>query len=127
MKWTEDVLKVLREVRGDLARAVQAGAETFAARSEPLVVLTGVHSSGKSALVKRLLADQSRPVPESLIVGGGPTSYEQSEYRLQGWTYLDTPGLESGRDHHDTSIPRFFDVLQVCLDGSLVGSTSELI
>lgn len=127
MTWDEQVVTALADVREDLAREVRAETNAFMSRTKPLVVLTGVYSCGKTTLIKRLLVDEGRAVPKSLVVGGGPTSYEQADYDLPHWTVLDTPGLESGRGHHDTSLPRFFDVLQVCVDGGLMSSESELL
>ena len=69
--------------------------------SPPNVVVLGDYSSGKTSLIKRLLADAGAETPTSLHVEAGPTRSAAQRYAFGQMVLVDSPGLQSGQDNHD--------------------------
>lgn len=67
----------------------------------PNVVMLGDYSSGKTSLIKRMLADAGAPTSIGLHVEAGPATSVAQEYEFGQMVLVDSPGLQSGRDHHD--------------------------
>lgn len=97
-QWLEGVaeLQVLDQTARDELRASLALLDT-----PPNVVVLGDYSSGKTSLIKRMLADAGAPTPSSLRVGAGPSTSAVERYELGQMVLVDSPGLQSGQDHHD--------------------------
>lgn len=69
----------------------------------PRVVLLGDYSTGKSSLIKRLLAEVGVPAPKNLRVAGKPTTAKETSYQWQGLQLVDSPGLQSFSADHDST------------------------
>ncbi|WP_161937842.1 GTPase [Serinicoccus chungangensis] len=67
------------------------------------VVLFGDYNTGKSSLIKRLLAELGTPTPKSLGVAGKPTTAEETSYRWRNLQLVDSPGLQSCNAEHDST------------------------
>lgn len=68
---------------------------------KPVVVLFGPYDSGKTSLLKRLLVDESRQVPEWATVSGRRETFEVQSVEVCGCTLLDTPGIAGGNAEHE--------------------------
>lgn len=112
------VQKVAREPRPTnarewVARVVASGVleEDVAARvaahvdseARPPLVLIGDYNSGKTSLVKRLLAEAGEPVPASLVVRANRTTRESSAHSFGRFALVDTPGFQGGDPAHDAA------------------------
>lgn len=62
----------------------------------PVVTLHGAYSTGKTALLRRLLVDGGQPVPEWLSISGGPATFESREAPADGLILRDSPGVMPG-------------------------------
>jgi GTPase Era involved in 16S rRNA processing len=71
------------------------------ADSRPVIALVGDYGSGKSSLIARLLAEDGRECPSSLVVSGAPETSECTAYDWSHFRLLDTPGLKSEHRQHD--------------------------
>lgn len=72
----------------------------------PRVVLFGDYSTGKSSLIKRLLAEADTPTPKSLRVAGKPTTVKDTAYKWHDVDLVDSPGLQSLNLEHDFTARR---------------------
>ena len=61
----------------------------------PRVVLFGQYNSGKTSLIRRLLAEDGTPVPSWLTVGPEPETFQPGEIASGGFVYVDTPGMSA--------------------------------
>ena len=118
------------QARGWLDLVEHAGVVTEPMPDRPPMVLVGDFSASKTSLVKRLLAEAGQTVPESLVVKGGPETSVTSTYELGRFTLVDTPGFQSGREHHEAAAveaARGAAVLVVVLNiNLLIGDTALL-
>ena len=69
----------------------------------PRIVVLGDYSSGKTSLIKRLLAEAGEETPASLHVDARSATSEASHYRFGPLDLVDAPGFQSGNDKHDAS------------------------
>ncbi|GAA1510994.1 putative GTPase [Agromyces terreus] len=106
------LLSQAEEVEAWFDRALSAGALDESERAElvtartllreaPHVVALGDYSSGKSSLIKRLLAEAGVTTPSGLHVAGGAATDAASSYPVGSLILVDVPGLQSGRLGHD--------------------------
>ena len=96
----------------------------------PKIAVLGDYSSGKTSLIKRLLAEAGEKTPPSLQVDARSATSETSHYRFGPLDLVDAPGFQSGNDEHDAlaleaskEAAITFVVLHVNL---LIGDTSRL-
>lgn len=96
----------------------------------PTVVIVGDYSSGKTSLVKRLVAETGSDGPEGLSVDARPTTKRPERVRFGPYEFVDAPGFQSGNEDHDGTAMEvaheaslLFVVLHVNL---LIGDTSRL-
>lgn len=68
----------------------------------PRVVLFGDYNTGKSSLIKRLLAEVGVPTPKGLRVAGKPTTTKETFYKWRDLQLVDSPGLQSLSAEHDS-------------------------
>lgn len=97
---------VLAEKRLDkieAARPVVGQLRTLAALDRPLLVLAGDYNVGKTSLVRRLLAEAGKPIPDSLEVRADPTTRTAMAHDLLGFRLVDTPGFGSGKSEDDVA------------------------
>lgn len=76
---------------------------TLALLDHPLLVLAGDYNVGKTSLIRRLLAEAGKPIPDSLEVRADPTTRTATEHDLGGLWLVDTPGFGSGRTEDDVA------------------------
>ena len=72
-----------------------------AARERVEVTVFGPYSSGKSSLIRRLVADAGGSIPSWLTVSGRPETFELNDVDAGALTFTDVPGFGSGRELHD--------------------------
>lgn len=100
------------------------------ARNPPVLVVIGDYSSGKTSLVKRLLAEAESATPDGLGVAAQPATSEARRYDFGPWDLVDAPGFQSGRaDHDSVAVAAVRDaalVVVVLHVNLLIGDTSRL-
>ena len=99
--WESALRDQVRIIAGAWADEVAEAWTTFAA--EPLVRITlhGGYDTGKTSLIKRFLVEDCTPLPEGLLVGAMPTSFQAQRITSGGVVWVDTPGTDSGNTEHD--------------------------
>lgn len=80
---------------------VAADAAAVVTTASPVVAILGDFSAGKSSFVKRLIAEFAGEAAEAPEIRADPTTAQVRGYQVDGFGLLDTPGFQSGRDHHD--------------------------
>src|SRR4051812_35336602 len=100
-EWLAQVLAVLDAAAPPVAEAARRRHAEHNSSEHPILLLVGEFSAGKTTLLRRLLVDERRDVPEDLVVGAGPTTVAVRDVEVHGWCLRDTPGLGSGRTTHD--------------------------
>jgi predicted GTPase len=88
------------------ARAVLHAARSLADLDRARIAVCGDYSAGKTSFLRRLLAEDYRPIPDSLRTGGAATTARADSHGWLGVTLVDTPGLQSGNDLHDREAER---------------------
>ena len=68
----------------------------------PRLAVLGDFSSGKTGLIKRLLAETGSPTPDSLRVHAAPATDAIQRHPFGSFTLVDAPGFQSRADGHDT-------------------------
>lgn len=98
--------------------------------SPPRVVVVGDYSSGKTSLVKRLLAEAETETATGLRVEASPVTSALRHYRFGPLDLVDVPGFQSGRDSHDAAAAEAAQdaalVIVVLHVNLLIGDTSAL-
>jgi 50S ribosome-binding GTPase len=99
------------------------------AAARPAFAVLGDYNSGKSSLIRRILVDDGRP-HAAFDIRASPATAAAARYEFPRFDLVDTPGLQSGDDEHDTAAfeaiaeaALVFVVLQV---NFLIGNTSLL-
>ena len=99
-------------------------------RNPPVLVVIGDYSSGKTSLVKRLLAEADSATADGLGVAAQPATSEARRYDFGPWDLVDAPGFQSGRvDHDSVAVAAARDaalVVVVLHVNLLIGDTSRL-
>lgn len=72
------------------------GWDAFQKRDQPVVTLFGSYDTGKSSLLRRLLVDSGRDVPDWLTISARHETFEVNEVELGTCTVRDTPGFDVG-------------------------------
>src|SRR3954468_1135296 len=66
------------------------------------LALFGVWNAGKSTLLKRLLVETGRPIPDWLTIAASPeTNFVGETDILEDVVALDTPGISAGMSLHE--------------------------
>lgn len=99
-RWLADVSNA--EALDDAARSGIASAVALL-DMPPQVVTIGDYSSGKTSLIKRLLADSAAADIDGLQVSGRSATSDVRRYPYGGWTLVDVPGFQSGSGDHDAA------------------------
>ncbi|SDT61475.1 GTPase [Actinoplanes derwentensis] len=82
-------------------------ARTFdrVAGARPALAVLGDYNSGKSSLVRRILVDAGGRPHAAFDIRASPATSTANRYHLDRLDLVDTPGLQSGHDGHDTTAP----------------------
>ncbi len=99
-RWLADVSNA--EALDDAARSGIASAVALL-DMPPQAVTIGDYSSGKTSLIKRLLADSAAADIDGLQVDGRSVTSDVRRYPYGGWTLVDVPGFQSGSSDHDAA------------------------
>lgn len=95
--WADQVSDWLSGVLDASAFEALAGQlDALEENAAPVVTLFGSYDTGKSAILRRILADEGHPVPEWLTISGRHETFEANEINVAGCTVRDTPGLVVG-------------------------------
>lgn len=101
-EWSSEVLTLLSDTVGEAARAAVEDAWHAHARRELVeVTLLGPYSSGKTSVLRRLLAEEGTPFPEWLTVSGRRETFEMNEIDALGLTFTDAPGFGTTVERHE--------------------------
>lgn len=101
-EWRTSVLHHIERLAGTTAKhQITEKWSEHAARERVEVTVLGPYSSGKSSLIRRLVADAGVSVPSWLTVSGRPETFELNEVGAGEITFTDAPGFGGGREQHD--------------------------
>jgi hypothetical protein len=89
----------MRDALGDGATAdLVANWRGHAEEHETVVTFFGAYDTGKSSLIRRLLADKNLSIPDWLTVTARHETYSVKRISWDGLLLQDTPGIGQGRD-----------------------------
>lgn len=88
----------------------------------PVVVLAGAYNTGKTSLLRRLLADDGQAVPDWARVSAREETATVNEVQLLGCRLVDTPGLEGLSQWHGSATREAL----LTADAVLLMTTSDL-
>jgi GTPase Era involved in 16S rRNA processing len=71
--------------------------------ARPVLAVLGDYNSGKSSLIRRIVVDDGRQPSTTFDIRASPATATASRYPLARVDLVDTPGLQSGHDGHDTA------------------------
>ncbi|MFF5177238.1 GTPase [Micromonospora sp. NPDC000316] len=98
--------------------------------ARPALAVLGDYNSGKSSLIRRIVVDSGRQPHAAFDIRASPATAVANRYQFPRFDLVDTPGLQSGHDGHDsaaleaiTEAALVFVVVHINL---LVGNTSML-
>ncbi len=101
--WIKQILDYFRSLPdGGNADAIEKEWQQYKTLNEPVVTIYGPWNAGKSSLLKRLLIDDGKNVPEWLTVKANPTTFKNDEVSALGCIFRDTPGISNERVEHET-------------------------
>lgn len=96
----------------------------------PAIAVLGDYNSGKSSLIHRIMVDSSQKSHAAFDIRALPATIAANRYPLPRFDLVDTPGLQSGHEEHDTvaleAIAEAALVFVVVHINLLVGNTSIL-
>ncbi|MNZ30841.1 Dynamin family protein [compost metagenome] len=76
--------------------------QQFSGQTAIRTVIFGAYDAGKSSLLKRLLVEAGCPVPDWVTISARRETFESREVVAGRIAFVDSPGLSSGNDEHDT-------------------------
>ncbi|MDQ0933356.1 hypothetical protein QFZ49_003296 [Streptomyces turgidiscabies] len=98
--------------------------------ARPALAVLGDYNSGKSSLIRRIMVDSGRQPHAAFDIRAVPATAAANRYQFPRFDLVDTPGLQSGHDEHDTAaleaIAEAALVFVVVHINLLVGNTSIL-
>ncbi|MET8118207.1 GTPase [Micromonospora sp. NPDC005291] len=98
--------------------------------ARPALAFLGDYNSGKSSLIRRIMADSGQKPHAAIDIRALPATAAAHRYQFPRFDLVDTPGLQSGHDEHDTvaleAIAEAALVFVVVHINLLVGNTSIL-
>ena len=100
--WCDQVAAGVERLAGPAIRSEALAAwEEHEARDVVEVTLIGPYSSGKSSLLRRLLADEGIDVPDWCTVSGRRETFELNEVAARSVSFTDAPGFASTNVAHE--------------------------
>lgn len=100
--WCEQVASYIERLAGSATREELLSTwEEHEARKTVEITLIGPYSSGKSSLLRRLLADQGLEVPEWCTVSARRETFELNEVAAGSVSFTDAPGFASTNLAHE--------------------------
>jgi hypothetical protein len=131
MQWFDQIEGVIRGAVGDeIADSLRDRWADHERRNRVEVTLFGPYDSGKSSLLRRLLVEDSVPVPEWLTVSARRETWSTNEIDALGLTFTDTPGVAAGDSDHErvaTETITLTDAMLVVLPPQLLTGDKETI
>lgn len=127
-EWCDDAWAVVQETPGGLGAELRTRWEAHSSRDQVVVTFFGPYDSGKSSLLKRLLVDEGKPLPDWLTVSGRRETFEPKEVSVSGLTVRDTPGIAGGNELHEAIAKEALllsDVIALVLPPQLVTSDRD--
>lgn len=127
-EWCDDAWAAVQETPGGIGAELRARWQAHASRDHVVVTFFGPYDSGKSSLLKRLLVDDGRPVPDWLTVSGRRETFEPKEVSVAGLVVRDTPGIAGGNELHEAIAKEALlltDAIALVLPPQLVTSDLE--
>ncbi|HEY9626110.1 MAG TPA: GTPase [Coleofasciculaceae cyanobacterium] len=86
---------------GGNADEIETKWRTYDSFDKPVVTVYGSYDSGKSSLLKRLLVDDGKEVPDWLTVSARRETFDIHETEAFGCLLRDTPGISGGNASHE--------------------------
>lgn len=99
--WCQLAWQAISMLPGETPQMLRAQWDAHADREKVVVTLFGPYDSGKSSLLKRLLVDDGKAVPDWLTISARPETFEANEIEVSGVVVIDTPGAAGGNEKHD--------------------------
>ena len=99
--WNKAAWAVADKLPGDIGTELRAQWKALADQGKVVVTFFGPYDSGKSTLLKRLLVDDGRPVPDWLTISARPETFEQNMVEALDLMIRDTPGVAGGNELHE--------------------------
>lgn len=100
--WIQQLLSSLSNLPGGgNAEVIETVWRQHEKRKQPVVTVYGSYDTGKSSLLKRLLVDDDKNVPDWLTVSARRETFEVHETEAFGCTFQDTPGISGGNLEHE--------------------------
>lgn len=128
--WCDSAWGLLEASMGESANDVRRSWREYASRPDVVACLFGPYDSGKSSLLKRLLLDEGKPVPDWLTISGRRESFDVQESQAAGITIRDTPGIASNEATHDQRALEailFCDVVLFVLPPKILTADREVV
>jgi hypothetical protein len=128
--WCDRAWSTVSSLPGTIGKDLRARWDDHAKRDELVVTLFGPYDSGKSSLLKRLLVDDRRPIPDWLTVSGRRETFETREAAVLGVVVRDTPGIAGGNEQHERAADEALlltDAIALVLPPQLVTSNRDSI
>jgi len=98
-KIVEDVIKYSKnEVSENDLKQFQQHIEEKLENFEPTLMVYGTYNAGKSTLLNALFG-----IEEMAKTGDSPETAEVSEYKYNGYTIYDTPGINAPIEHEEVT------------------------
>lgn len=109
--------------------------ERFATSDLPVATLFGAYDTGKSAILRRLLVEQSLEVPEWVTISARHETFEVGTVEFRGIALRDTPGVAPGAEDargvantgHALAAVELTDVLVVVMNPQLPTAERDLM
>ena len=127
-EWCDEAWAAVQEVPGGVGAELRARWAAHASRDDVVITFFGPYDSGKSSLLKRLLVDDGKPVPDWLTISGRRETFEPKEVSVAGLVVRDTPGIAGGNELHEAIAKEALlltDAIALVLPPQLVTSDRE--
>lgn len=128
--WNKAAWDVTEKLPGEIGAEWREQWNAFAAENRMVVTFFGPYDSGKSTLLKRLLVDDGRRVPDWLTISARRETFEQNSVEALNLLIRDTPGIAGGNELHEAVTDDallYTDVVVVILPPQLITGERKAI